>query len=295
MKKVLSVFIAMAALWYPSSSVFAQGMATFPINQSYGAYGERATGSGFLGTPRLYFGRLEHTNASVWSLQRRSGTGTAAWPLRGYWLGASTDLSLSAPLGLLVSGSVFLPQNSAATWYPEPVGTAYDFEVPSYDWWSADALAKYSVAGGLDVLAGLRWDHTSTRVSYFDNTDDDYILNAYIPLFGVQLSQRSSYGSLLIRAVGSPWVAGRLKYHFWTRTAYAEFGDFDANSGYYAELFADYSLKITGNVGLGGFLKWNALHLYTAEQNLSGSNTEPISWSVDIKSWTFGASLSVGL
>jgi len=296
--------MGIVALWALPAAVFAQGflggnvtpgIGSFPLNWSNGACGAKdATGCGFLGTPRLYVGWLEHPNGSVWALQGQADTGTAAWPLRGFWFGASTDISLDGGLGLVISGSVFLPQRRAGTWLLTPVTATVDFDIPSYDWWSVDGLAKYPTFGAFEVLAGFRWDHTSTRVDYSDNSSDDYILNAYIPLFGVQICQRSSGGSLLLRAVGTPWVGGRLKYHFWGDPDTGEFGDFDVSNGYFAEVFADYSLKIGGDLSMGGFVKWNALHVKTAERSLSGATAEPILWSVNIKSWTIGASLSLG-
>ena len=252
---------------------------------------------GITGTPKVYFGWTEHSNGSTWALNRHTSTGdstgNAAWPLRGFWLGASKDLAIGDSFGFLVFGSVFLPQRSSGTWREEPGPRTFDFEIPQYDWWSIDGLAKCSLTGGAEVLAGFRWDHTSTRVNYSDNTDDDYILNAYLPLIGMQLNKRSSNCSMLLRCVGSPWVGGRLKYHYWDNLGYAEFGDFRANNGYFLELFADCSMRIAGDLGVGGFVKWNYLHVKTDKQNLSGSTADPVYWVIDVRSWTFGATLSL--
>ena len=245
------------------------------------------------GTPKVYFGWVEHSKGSVWSLHRQTSTGTAAWPLRGFWLGASKDLTVGDSLGILLSGFVFFPKRSAGTWYEEPLTRTFDFEIPSYDWWSIDGLAKCRIGGGADVLAGFRWDHTSTRVNYSDNTDDDYILNAYLPLIGMQLNKRFSNCSALLRCMGSPWVGGQVKYHFWDNLGYTEFGDFRVNNGYFLELFADCSMRIAGGLSAGGFVKWNYLHIKTDEHNLSGSATDPVYWVVDVRSWTFGANLAL--
>jgi len=303
-KKFVAILMGMAVLWALPAAAFAQGflggngtpgIGSFPFNWSNGACGaQNAAECGLPGTLRLYAGWLDHPNGSVWALQRPDSTGTAAWPLRGLWFGASTDLSVDGGLGLIISGSVFLPQRRAGTWIQTPADNPFDFDIPSYDWWSVDGLAKYPATGSFAVLAGFRWDHTSIRVDYSDNTSDDYILNAYIPLFGMQICQRASSGSLLLRAVGTPWVGGRLKYNFWDRLGYDEFGDFGVSSGDFLEIFADYSLKFRGDLSLGGFVKWNSLHVKTAERSLSGLNAEPVSWSVNIKSWTIGASLSLG-
>jgi len=134
----------------------------------------------------------------------------------------------------------------------------------------------------------------STRVNYSDITDDDYILNAYMPLFGLQVQQPISNGSILLRFTGAPAVGGRLKYHFWDNLGYAEFADFKVTGDYFMEFFADFCLKIRYGLGLGAFAKWNSLHVKTASQRLSGSTTEPVLWSVNIQSWTVGASLYLG-
>jgi hypothetical protein len=274
MKKLSAILMGMVVLCAMPASACAQGWL------------------GNTGTPKVYFGWTEHPKGSVWSLQRQTSTGTAAWPLSGFWLGARKDLVLTDDFGILISGSVFFPKRSAGTWREEPGPITFDFEIPQYDWWTLDGLAACRVAGDTEVLAGFRWDHTSTRVNYSDNTEDDYILNVYLPLFGMQLNKRFSNSSLLLRCVGSPWVGGRLKYHFWDNLGFAEFGDFRVNNGYFLELFADCSIRIARDVSAGGFMKWNYLHVKTDEQSLSGSTTEPVSWVVDVRSWTFGASLA---
>jgi hypothetical protein len=252
-------------------------------------------GQGFMGitgTPKVYFGWTEHAKGSIWALNRQTSTGTAAWPLRGFWLGASKDLTLGDGFGVLISGSVFFPRRSAGTWREEPGPRTFDFQIPQYDWWTLDGLAACRITGATSLLAGFRWDHTSTRVNYSDNTFDDYVLNAYLPLIGMQLTKRSPNCSMLVRCVGSPWVGGQLKYHFWGDPATAEFGDFRVNNSYFLEFFADCSMMIAGDLSVGGFVKWNYLHIKTGKQNLSGSTTEPVHWVVDVRSWTFGGTLS---
>jgi hypothetical protein len=252
------------------------------------------TGSPYTGVPSLYFGWLEDPNGAVWALKRQASEGTAQWPLKGIWLGMTGDFTLSNGSGLLLSGGVFLPRRGEGAWISRPAGTEFGFEIPSYDWWYADATAKAYVWGQFEFLAGFRWDHTSVRVDYSDNTSDDYILDAYIPLIGTQVNQRFANGSLLLRVVGSAWVHGNLRYHFWTRTGYAEFGDFHIGSdSSFLEILADYRWKLGSAVGLGAFAKWNWLRANSEDKSLSGSTTESVGWSVDIRSWTLGGVASV--
>ena len=168
--------------------------------------------------------------------------------------------------GFLISGSLFLPRRSAGTWLNELHTSTFDFEIQSYNWGSVDGLAKLRMCGGVDILGGFRWDHTSTRVRYSDNTDDDYILNAYLPLLGIQIGNNFSGGSFLVHFVGAPKVYGQLRYHFWDNQGFAEFGDFGISDGYFMELLVDYSMRFRGNMNIGGFVKGNSFHCKTDRQ-----------------------------
>jgi hypothetical protein len=304
MKRLPAQFAVVVGLWLAFTGASAEaflGYDAMPgapgilvgLPQGLGDSWDRA-GSGLAKPLSIYFGWLEHRQGSTWALERQQSTGTAPWPLRGWWLGASTDVALGNRFGVLLSGSILFPQRGAGTWFTDPVATSFDFEIPQYDWLALDGLARGAICGGLDILAGFRWDHTSTRVEYSDDTRDDYILNAYLPLIGLQIRQQYRNSCMLFRFVGAPLVRGQLRYHFWDGRGYAEFGDFIVTGGSFAEVLADYSLKFGDGLSLGGFVRWNALRVTTDEQSLSGSTTEPVAWVVDIRSWTVGGSLSLG-
>ncbi len=304
MKRLSVVVLGMVVLWACATSASAQGfipsggapsLTGLFSNWPSGIYDARNTSwHGLTTQARVYFGWLEHPKGSIWSLVHQDSIGTAPWPLRGFWLGATKDFTLESGFGALVSGSVFFQQRGAGMWFEEPAGRSFDFEIPSHDWWSVDGLGKCPISRDLDFLAGFRWDHVSTRVNYSDNTSDDYILNAYIPLIGLRIHHPSSTHCFLLRSVGFPVLGGRIRYHFWDRLGYAEFGDFDVTSGYFLEFLADYTFNTGRDLNLGGFAKWNALRVKTSERSLSGSTTEPVSWVVDITSWTIGGTLSLG-
>jgi hypothetical protein len=250
--------------------------------------------SEIFGSPDLYVGWLEHRKGATWTINRPNSSGTAEWPLRGYWIGMSESIMPQDRFGLLIGGSVFFPHRGAGAWYTTGAIGAIDFEVPSYYWWSVDGLVRGSVSDNFDILAGFRWDHTSTRVKYSDNTDDDYILNLYLPLIGAQLHQQFAGGELLFRIIGTPLVPGRITYNFWTNTNFSEFGDFDVVRGSFIETLLDYRFRMSSHLDVGGFAKWNMMHVNTRENSLSGSTVESVSWTVDIRSWTVGGSLSLG-
>jgi hypothetical protein len=250
--------------------------------------------TGLLKGLTVNLGWLEERDGSKWALQRQTSTGTATWPLRGLWAQATEELTFDKTFGLMVSGGIFVPRHAGGAWYSSPGTRSFDFEIPSYDWWSVDGIVKARVSGGFELLGGFRWDHTSARVDYSDNTSDDYILNAYLPLIGAQMNQRFSNSSLLIRFLAAPWVPGSVKYHFWDRLGFAELGDFRANSrSSYFEVMADYRLKLRGDIFAGGFVKFNSLRLRTDYRDLSGSTNESVAWAVDIKSWVIGGVVSL--
>jgi hypothetical protein len=176
------VFLGMVVLYgLPVGSVaqgcFGSGAAgtvgniAFPCPSSTQCNNSR--GSGLLGIPSLYFGWVEHPTGSTWAIQRQASTGTAPWPLKGWWFEATKEVALDKGFGLLISGGVFLHRRTSGTWFTSPLTRSFDFEIPSYDWWFVDGLVKGCVSGPLELLVGLRWDHTSTRVDYSDNTSDD--------------------------------------------------------------------------------------------------------------------------
>jgi hypothetical protein len=297
------LLLTVAVLWGLPSGGSAQGLlhAGIPTDPSglsfpFSSRSSCANGttSSLTSMPILYFGWLEHSDGSSWALQRQASKGTATWPLRGLWFGATKEVTVDAGHGLIASGGIFVPRRVEGRWFSTPGTGAFSFDIPSYDWWYVDGLVKARVPGNFELLAGFRWDHTSTRVDYSDSTSDDYILNSYIPLIGTQIYQPFSNGSVLVRVVGTPLVFGTLRYHFWTRDGFSESGDFPLNSkSSFLEVLADYRVKLTGDLRVGCFAKWNWLRVRTNERNLSDSTTESISWGVDIRSWTLGGDISL--
>jgi len=302
-KRLFIVFLGMMVLCGLPVGPVAQGffatgtaapVGNIPFADPGSTLCSNSMGSGLLSMPSLYFGWLEHPTGSTWALQRQASTGTAPWPLKGWWFEATKEVALDQGFGLLVSGGVFLPRRTSGTWFTSPLTRSFDFEIPSYNWWFVDGLVKGCVSGPFEILVGLRWDHTSTRVDYSDNTSDDYILNSYLPLIGAQINQPFCNGSMLIRFVGSPLAWGQLRYHFWDRLGFAEFGDFRVNSkSSFVEILADYRCQLTGDFRVGAFAKWNSLRVRTDDGNLSGLATESVSWAVDIRSWTLGGVASL--
>jgi hypothetical protein len=302
MRRLCLILVAIMILWSVPAAILAQGFfgtggtsgiggPPFPFATS--AARADGTGSGLTSMPTLYAGWLEHPRGATWSLQRQNSTGTAPWPLKGFWFGASKDVTFFGGLGVIASGGIFVPWRADGTWYQSPVGSSFAFEIPQYNWGNIDGLVKCSVTGPFEILAGFRWDHVSTRVNYSDNSSDDYILNSYMPLIGAQFNQRWPGGSLTFRIVGSPVVRGQMSYNFWDRLGYGESGDFPIKESLFLEILADYQVKLASDVSVGVFGKWNALQVRTDTEQLTGSTTEAVSWTVNLQSWTFGVDTAV--
>lgn len=231
---------------------------------------------------------------SSWNLKRQTSTGTAEWPIKGWLLQAEKDIALVGSTDIIISGGIFFPQRSRGTWFESSSSRAYSFEIPAYDWWFLDGTVKAPISGSVDFLFGFRWNHTDTKVDYGDNSRDGYILDSYIPLIGAQFNQRFSASALVFRVVGSPLPWGRMTYHFWEPGRLVEYGEFPFSAkSSFLEFFADYRINCTRDVVLVGFAKWNRQSVQTHEQSLSGDTSEPVSWDVDIRSWTLGADVSV--
>jgi hypothetical protein len=303
MKKLYVLLLAVAVLWGLPLGGLAQGSFNAGIPAGVGGLSfpfsnwsscANGTMSGLTSMPILYFGWLEHSGGSSWALQRQASKGTATWPLKGFWFGATKEVTFDAGPGFLLSGGTFVPRTVDGRWFSPPGMGSFSFEIPSYDWWYVDGLVKARVPGNFELLAGFRWDHTSTRVDYSDNTSDDYILNSYIPFIGTQIYQPFSNGSVLVRVVGAPLVFGTLRYHYWSRNGFSESGDFPLNTkSSFLEVLADYRVKLTSGLRVGCFAKWNWLRVRTDDRNLSGSTSESVSWGVDIRSWILGCDVSL--
>ncbi|MEW6348200.1 MAG: hypothetical protein AB1646_04010 [Thermodesulfobacteriota bacterium] len=303
MKRLGLLVLVLMALSQVPSALHAQspgGGLDAPGLAGSSSLGVKGTGaskwSGVLSLPTLYVGWLEHPKGASWALQRPLSSGTAPWALTGLWLGATKNLPVTKDFGLMLSGGYFSPRRSDGTWFTTPEAATFRFEIPSYDWWSADGFLKRRVSGPFEVLAGLRYDHTSTRVEYSDQSFDDYILNTYIPIIGAQTAHRFSRSSLTVRFLASPVVWGRLRYAYWAPLInYGESGDFrPKGDSYFMEFFADYRTAIKGTVDIGAFAKWNSLRVHTFDAALAGGSTDEVSWNVAIRSWTFGATLNLG-
>jgi hypothetical protein len=108
-KRLIIVFVGLVVLC---------GMPVGPVAQGFFATGTAATlgniplaytgstlcsdspRSALMSMPSLYFGWLEYPTGSTWALQRRASTGTAQWPLKGWWFEATKEVALDQGFSL---------------------------------------------------------------------------------------------------------------------------------------------------------------------------------------------------
>lgn len=241
--------------------------------------------------PEFSLGWLEDSRGGSWTLRRQASTSVARWDRSGWWLEARTGLRLDPDSDLLLSGGWFLAQPASGVWHASPAAMEFTFNVPSYQWGTVDVLYRHrALQGRLALLSGVRWDKKKTRVRFSDNTDDDYCLNTYAPILGIQLEQPAAGGVLTLGALGSPLLRGQMKYKYQDHTGgFVEYGDFSLRRGHTVECRVQYTRSIGSRWRLGGFVQWATQRVTSEEAALSGNTAEPVSWRVSHQAWTLGA------
>ncbi len=159
-KRLCIILVCMAVVWGLTVANTARaflGMSTIPAVGGLPFKDPSnatctGTGAGLLSDFSVNFGWLEQRDGSIWALERQNSTGTAVWPLKGFWVQATEDLAFDRNYGLLISAGVLIPRHTSGTWISRPAGTSFGFDIPSYDWWYLDGMVKAGIAGGFDVL-----------------------------------------------------------------------------------------------------------------------------------------------
>jgi hypothetical protein len=248
-----------------------------------------AKGGGVILAPEFSLGWVKDPNESDWILHRQASTSVAGWKRSGWWLEARTGFRLGPNSDLLLSGGWFFAQPASGVWHATPPSPVFSFDVSSYKWGSLDVLYRHrAMQDRLEALAGLRWDRKETSVHYSDSTDDDYRLNTYAPVLGLQYNQPAAGGLLSVRALGSPRVFGEMYYDFQDHHGFEEYGDFTLRKGYMLECRVQYAHPIRNRWQLGYYAQWATHHMESREVALSGSTMEPVSWTVTHQAWTLG-------
>ncbi len=219
-------------------------------------------------------------------------------PLRGIWSSLTVSAALLDGLGLELSGATLQACESAGL-ITSNIGSTADIEGAGLEWSYLQSLFQWDVAGDFSVLAGVRWDHTKVRlhVTRPASSNDDFIVNGYMPLVGVQVRQESPAGYISLRVLGFPAVPGNIKFHTWSETStYSQESDQDFSGGHCLEVDAEYGRRISGTVDASLFGRWDLLHATTSVENaLVPAPVRAIRWTVDRRSWTLGMGISCSL
>ncbi len=257
------------------------------------------TGLGLQVTPTVYVGRLGHPRGMILSndlpTNQNGITNVRPRPLSGIWLGAAADIRANQAVNLYIGGGALIANGTDGT-ITSTIGLTADFETAGDDWYYLESLAGYRTWMGLEVLAGFRWDHTASRLHVVRPGDsiDDFKINLFMPMVGLQLSRQSTEQTLKVKVAGFPAVPGSLKYHNWDRVGSASVESRqDFSYGYYAEIHAEYSRKIPGNCSVGLFGTWNVVNACTAVEAALNPGATEIRWIFDRRSWIVGGSLSI--
>jgi hypothetical protein len=216
-------------------------------------------------------------------------------PLRGVRVSLTMSTELFDGLALELSGATLLARESDGR-ITSNIGLTADFESEGLEWSYLQSLFRLNVGGDFSLLAGVRWDHTTVRfhVTRPPTGNDDFIINGYTPLVGVQVRQKSPAAHMSVRLLGFPAVPGNLKFHTWSETStYSQKSNQDFSRGYCMEVEAKYGRRVFDTVDASLFGRWDLFHATTPVENaLAPAPVQAIRWTMDRKSWTLGMGIS---
>ncbi len=251
---------------------------------------------------RFSFGWLEHPNGLTLSDDLPGLLGgivnVRQRPLRGVWISLKMSAGLLERLALELSGATLLAGESDGL-ITSNIGLTADFEGAGLEWFYLQSLFQWDVAGDFSFLAGVRWDHTKVRfhVTRPSAGNDDFIVNCYMPLVGLQVRRASPAGHISLRLLGFTVVPGNLKFHTWSESStYSQESNQDFSGGHCMEIEAQYSRRVFGTIDASLFGRWDLFHASTSiEDALVPAPVRAIRWTMDRKSWTLGMAISCSL
>lgn len=279
------------------------GLPSFGLSRGNEGCGEKVCPSGGLVGYVGWMESREGTEISGDSMETPIFAAFSAkhkYPERGLWLGLIASGCLSEQVSFLASGWYLVPsrQNELETY---DWGTAWRNWDTDPQWWYVDGL--FALGKQLSLLAGLRFDRYSNKfknpsnaVAVTSNPNDTADVNSdgWIPLVGTQYVYADTTTNLTVRAVGFPVLLGSFKYRESVGGANALEGSGNWTSGYFLEIFGEYSKRI-GPGMIGVFGRWNGTKgkAVVDIQALPGAGSSDFDISFRRITWTVGG--SVGL
>ncbi len=242
----------------------------------------------------------------------------------GLWLGVSGRLPVSRCFNIRVEArNLFTGSNCSNGNNNQTVNTTTQLAVgtPGSRTFSAqyvfrvlDGSVAMQLAPCFSVLSGVRWDYFDVHmwnppnISSFSTTGDegDLTLSSVIPYLGFESAWTACNSGLLLRAVGTPWIACYPSFGL-------TFGDpgslptirdtltqQSSKYGTWYEVSLNYGRKFCNAATVGAFVSLQGITSHT-ETQLSSSRAIPaalnLSQTFDVdmnrQSWIFGGSASL--
>jgi hypothetical protein len=248
--------------------------------------------------PTVYVGWLEHRNGIDMAddLPNIRG-GVTNWrqrPLKGLWLSGELQWD-TRMLSLSAAAATLLPQKTSGIILSN-IGLTAQFDTVEDQWSYVDVVCAYKMGPSYLLVGGFRWDHTSSRlhINRPRESYDDFIVNAFLPLVGVEARRKGSFDISRLRVVGFPFVPGDITFHTWelhrpeSSRSYQNF-----SRGYYVEVVTEYAQRIGRHGKFGVFLRWDMMRADTGVTAALQPGSQPIRWIVDRSSWTVGTTINV--
>ncbi len=245
---------------------------------------------------KLSVGWLEHPKGLSFNndLPKLLGgiTNVRARPLRGVMGSVTMSGKLCDRINLELTGATLFSREAGGT-ITSNIGLTADFEGHGAEWSYVESILEWEYSDNFSLLAGIRWDHTKARFHVIRpaTSNDDFIVNAYLPVIGLQSQQPFAYGNIAMRILGSPFAPGSLKFHTWSEvTTYSQESHQEFSDGYLFEIQGEWRKNIFGSMDVSLFGKWDLFRAKTPVDNvLVPAPVLDISWNMDRKSWTVGA------
>ena len=221
--------------------------------------------------------------------------------LSGLWLDGSFAVRVTEELAFNFLGGYFFSSDPGGSYEARTRNMAFSWPFDSDSQWGiVEATGRYAFFHGMHAIAGFRWDHFTTwrdEVPGGPTSDrDNFVVNAYLPVLGVEAELSSSTTECSVRLLGFPSVPGYFTHEWHRRIPLTyEYSKHGFSDGYFLEVLAQYRKRTLGTVSIGAFARFNVLHASTGQgsNHYNLSNSVPcVAWSFHRQSWTFGGSLA---
>ncbi len=214
-------------------------------------------------------------------------------PLRGVWLGISSELPLIKDFGIIGTGGLLVPSRTTSRRVQTlggPLPGPQDRSLNNFS--IVDAALFLNMPASAKILGGFRWDRLDTTFRQDSLDRIDFTINAFLPYLGVQLNQ----GNVVVRLIGFPAAPGNLRWEeLRPQAPLAAIGSTSLGfkSGAFLELFGSYSKRLSDSMEIAGYLTYNYLNARTVDESPPVLNFVPEknSFAYNRRYWIVGGSI----